>query len=137
MNVSKASFEECPKGFQQKKAKSKTREKALLKPTRVYSYQDHTRQQETTSLNTKFRTSSFNQENQSKTSVLAGPKQNRPQYLKLVSPTFDIEKNPLKRRYNLKQNDKAITNRNNNQKSTPPSQSNSFKYTRQGLSQET
>ena len=119
-----------------KKTKSKTRQKALLKPLRVYSYQDHTRQQETTSLNTKFRTSSLNRGTQSKKSAPVGPKQNRPQYSKFVPPTFD-KTNPSKRRNYLKKNDKSITNRNNNQKPTAPSQSNSSKYTRQGLSQET
>ena len=135
--MSEESFEERPKGFQQKKAKSKTREKALLKPIRVYSYQDHTRQQGTTSLNTKFRTSSLNRGTQSKKSAPGGPKQNRPQYSKFAPPTFDSKTKPLKQRYNLKENDKAIAKRNNNQRPTAPSQSNSFKYPRQGLSRET
>ena len=61
----------------------------------------------------------------------------RRQNYKFVLPTFDIETIPLKQRNNLKRNDKAIANRNNNQKQTEPFQSNSFKYSEQGPSQET
>ena len=121
------------------KKNQKQKEKKVKRHASRHTFtQARTRQQGTQSVMTKFRTPSFNQGSVSKKiKISPAPNKNFDLILKICISNIWQRNKSAETKIEFKAKRRSNSDKNNNQKPTRTSQSNSFKFTQQGRSQET